>query len=325
MWIRAIGCIALAMAVATRAEAAVAHVTRRELLDTLFTGVGATANVAGRGNGVVVVADGVIVMLDSAEAAVDSFDSVQRFHLLVIAHDRETLHRLESEGRLKRGDREFDIVRAELQNDVRTMSVPSSEAFFIRAATSPVGFTAAARNVFQHYLISFLGERFAEVLGAGTATRSLMLEEMASGRDMPRAVWEQGDRISRLMAKSLDEIASISAETAITKTVERSAEALERQSIEIAMPLEHIEIARPLEPVRRAMVIARPVAARAQPVPARAQPLLQRAAETSDTDPARAQQPASSEPQRQTAHPNDEGRAMRQLKEIERTGNWPPL
>jgi len=219
---------AIAAAVALAADVADAssrltpmvRITREDVLEGAYTGVGLAAAMAGKATGIITFGDASLALLDGADAAVDAGDALTRQRLLVITAKKEVLEQLRENGRLHAGDPAYDAVRGELQRE-SALIFPSSGAFLRRAMTSREGLTAFGRVSLSYGLRCYLGDRIVDRFLPGTRARSWIQTVASRDRAMPRATWRRVDRIARAFAKITDEMTRIAVDAAAVKITDK--------------------------------------------------------------------------------------------------------
>jgi hypothetical protein len=225
--------IAAAVALAANVAAAssrltpILRITREDVLEGAYTGVGLAASMAGKATGIITVGDASLAMLEGVDAAVDAGDTLTRQRLLVITAKKEVLEQLRKNGRLRAGDPAYDAVRGELQRE-SALIFPSSGAFLWRAMMSREGLTAFGRVSLSYGLRCYLGDRIVDRFLPGTRARSWIQTVASRDRAMPRATWGHVDRIARAFAKITDEMTRIAVDAAavkITDNVTRTVDA----------------------------------------------------------------------------------------------------
>ena len=200
--------------------APIARITREELLETAYTGMGVAAALTRKATAIVDVTDTTLMLLDAAEAGIDTGDELLRERLLIITANREVLEQLREKGRLRAGDPAYETVRRALERESKLV-FPSSGAFFERVVTSREGLTAIGRVSLEHGLRSFLGDRIVARFAPGTRVRSLIRTYASRDRALPRATWKRADRIARVLATITDEMTALAAEKAAESAQEQ--------------------------------------------------------------------------------------------------------
>lgn len=344
------------------------QITSKDVKKLLHTGVGVAAKLArvgGVASVVVVGSEALIVAGDTAEAGIDAGTNVVESHLvMVISRNKRVLETLKKEGRLKRGNREFDTIMAELEEEQKTLSFKSGGDFFKRAVTSREGLHAMGKVPLKHGVVGLIGNKVSKWLGLGGRLRGLRMDSLARSRTVTRPTWERADGISRLMARVIDKLTDMAAKEAAKEAIgediadyvpgledENSSVPTEQRPY-LPMPESPALATRAFEPQiegRAVQVQATPVArepdfagraeemvpeARAavpQPQPTAVEPTVRAPAPIPPLPPSavtgddrvQSREPDDSGSRTRERQQPKEGPALRHLKKIERTGNWP--
>jgi hypothetical protein len=197
----------------------VVKISAHETKKMLHTGVKVAAELARVSpytSGLIVGSEAVIMAGDMAAAGIDAgTDIVQHRLVIVISRNKRVLETLKKEGRLKRGNREFDTIMAELENERRAMSFKSGGDFFMRAVTSKEGLHAMSKIPLKHGIGAVLGDGVSRWLGLGGGLRKLSMGRLARSRDATRPTWERADGISRFMGQVIDQLNKLTVKEAV--------------------------------------------------------------------------------------------------------------
>lgn len=341
------------------------ELTAKDVKKLLHTGVGVAAKlarVAGVASMVVVGSEALIVAGDAAEAGIDAGTNVVESNLvMVISRNKRVLETLKKEGRLKRGNREFDTIMAELEEEQKALSFKSGGDFFKRAVTSREGLHAMGKVPLKHGVVGLIGDRVSKWLGLGGRVRGLRMDSLARSRTATRPTWERADGISRFMARVIDRLTNLAAKEAAKEAIgediadyvpglsDANSSVPTEQRPYLPMP-EPAVAARAIEPQLelRALSPAMPAPARAAPVAveplarmapapltaeraAPVEPNLSRPAPVPPLPPSEVtgddrgqsrERDDSGSRSRQRREPRN-SETLRQLERIDRTGNWP--
>jgi hypothetical protein len=205
-----------------RLSTPIATISRADLMDAAYTGVGVAASMAGAATGVVAVADTSLVLLEGAEGSINAGNDVVEQRLLVITSNREKLEKLRAEGRLHRGDPAYDVMRQQLQRE-STIAFPRTRDFVTRALLSREGLIAFGRASLAFGVRSFLGDRIVDIFGPGIRVRSLMSTYASRDRSVPRSAWKRIDGIARACGRLIDELTEVAVDESV-QAVEAAAE-----------------------------------------------------------------------------------------------------
>jgi hypothetical protein len=206
----------------SRLSTPIATISRADVMDAAYTGIGIAASMAGTATGVVAVTDTALVLLEGAEGSITAANTLVEQRLLMITSSREKLEKLRAEGRLHRGDPAYDAMRSQLQRE-STLVFPRTRDFVTRAILSREGLLAFGRASLGFGVRSFLGDRFVDIFGPGIRVRSLISTYASRDRSMPRSAWKRIDGIARACGQLIDELTEVAVDKSL-QTVEAAAE-----------------------------------------------------------------------------------------------------
>ena len=198
----------------SRLSTPIATISRADLMDAAYTGIGIAASMTGKATGVVIATDTALVLLEGAEGSIDAGNELVEQRLLMITSSREKLEELRAGGRLHRGDPAYEAMRWQLQRE-SALVFPRTGDFVKRAMLSREGLHAFGRASLAYGLRSFLGDRIVDIFGPGMRVRSLMSAYASRERSMPRSAWKRFDGIARACGRLIDELTEVAVDRSV--------------------------------------------------------------------------------------------------------------
>lgn len=333
-----------------RHPAPIVRFTAEDAKELLHSGVGVVAGVARVGSmtsGILTISNGVLLFGAMAETLIDKGTEVTEERLILISRNKRVLEIMKQDGKLQRGDKDFDYFMNEIASDLHASSPNASVDFFRRAVESKAVWLAVSRVPVEHMLSSFLGKRLGGYLASrfdlGARLQDAGLNWLARNREVTRPMWKRASGIARNLAHLTNRMA----EPIVEKAVAVALRAIPSPVIRPEPPRLYLPMPAPVLPPRPIVLVqaARPDIYRLASPPVRIQtavpavvraPEYARPAETYDdhsssspthTEPSvsrsAAPAPARAAPPPSRSSPTfSHSNAQEQARRIDSTKNW---